>query len=430
MDHEISSFADATAFTRWVSGWQSPAPTTYQGGRELGFQRWFKFKEAFAPSFVKNVIDALPYRPKTILDPFGGSGTTAVTCQFLGITPSVIEVNPFLADLIESKLCPINLEYFLLAKERVERHARKICTKPLEQAYSLPPSFVEPGTNDRYIFSKETAREILSLRQVIDNIEAPEYRRILRVALASILVETSNCYVNGKGRRYRGGWQNRQGPDVFRSFSNACSRIAEDLAIALCRLESSYSLYRGDCRKQLAAIESGWDFCLFSPPYPNSFDYTDVYNIELWMLGYLASSEDNLALRRSTLRSHVQVSASRPERELPSRKFLAVYKKLDKARDDLWDRRIPEMVRDYFCDLADILELLHIGLKNGQFIGLVVGDSQYLEIHIGVAKILAELAPALGFKVESTKRVRSMRSSAQQGGNLKLGESLILLSRT
>lgn len=430
MDTEISGFANATAFSRWVSGWQSPVPTTYQGGNELGFQRWFKFKEAFAPSFVKSVIDALPYRPKTVMDPFGGSGTTAVTCQFLGITPSVIEVNPFLADLIESKLCSINLEYFLLAKDHVERHAKKIRSHTLELASALPPSFVEPGTNERYIYAKKTAQEILALRQAIGDLEAPEYQRILRVALASILVDTSNCYINGKGRRYRSGWQTRQGPDVFPSFSKACSRIAEDLAIALCRPVSSYSLYRGDCREQIAAIESGWDFCLFSPPYPNSFDYTDVYNIELWMLGYLTSSEENLALRRSTLRSHVQVSASRPERELQSRKFSSVYKKLDKARDDLWDKRIPEMVRDYFCDLADILELLRERLNKGKFVGLVVGDSQYSDIHIGVAKILAELAPTLGFKVESTKRVRSMRSSAQQGGNLKLAESLIFLSKS
>ena len=38
------------------------------------------------------------------LDPFGGSGTTALACQFLGTEPITIEVNPFLADLIEAKL--------------------------------------------------------------------------------------------------------------------------------------------------------------------------------------------------------------------------------------------------------------------------------------------------------------------------------------
>jgi site-specific DNA-adenine methylase len=429
MTLEISGRTETIAFSRWISNWESPSPTTNQGTHELGFQRWFRFKEAFAPSFVKEVIEGLPYKPKKVLDPFGGSGTTAVTCQFLGVQPSVIEVNPFLADLIESKLCAIDLDYFMLVKDEVERQAKKARTRSIEREYTLPPSFIEPGVNGRYIYSLKTAREILALRQAIERVERPEYKRILRVALASILVDTSNCYVNGKGRRYRRSWQTRVAPEVFSSFHDACACIAEDLAIALCRPVSNYSLYRGDCREQLKTIEPGFDFCLFSPPYPNSFDYTDVYNIELWMLGYLTSSQENIALRKSTLRSHVQVAASRAERELKSKHLQSVYKKLDKARGELWDKRIPEMVRDYFADLADIIELLGERLGKGKYVGMVVGDSQYRDIHIGVAKILSELAPSLGFKVESTKRVRSMRSSAQQGGNLKLAESLILLSK-
>lgn len=429
MDLDILEVTSNTAFSRWISSWESPAPTTNQNTNELGFQRWFKFKEAFAPSFVKDVIESLPYRPETILDPFGGSGTTAVTSQFLGLRPMVIEVNPFLADLIEAKLSTIDLRYFLLLRENIERQAKQLRNCSLERGYSLPPSFIEPGVRGRYIYSEETAREIFAIRQAIEGVKEPEYRRIFTVALASILVEASNCYVNGKGRRYRRGWQTRVVPSVLPSFHEACSRISEDLAIAICRPIAEYSLYRGDCRQQLKALQDPFDFCLFSPPYPNSFDYTDVYNIELWMLGYLKSPEENIALRRSTLRSHVQVSASREERHIASKKFESVFKKLAKARDLLWDKRIPEMVRDYFADLADVLELLCSHTDKGKYVGMVVGDSQYRDIHIDVAKILAEMAPSLGYKVESRKRVRSMRSSAQQGGNLKLAESLILFSK-
>jgi hypothetical protein len=419
---------ESVAFDRWLSNWESPAPTTNQGTHELGFQRWFRFKEAFAPSFVKNVIDSLPYKPTAILDPFGGSGTTGVTCQFLGIQPLVIEVNPFLADLIESKLCSIDLDYFLLAKDEVERLAKQ-SYQEIGLSKLLPPSFVEPGIKGRYLYSQETARKIFALIKEIDAIKSSDCRRLLRIALASILVDSSNCYVNGKGRRYRSDWQSRTPPDVFADFHDACVGVSEDLAIALCRPVTDYKIYRGDCREQLKKIENQFDFCLFSPPYPNSFDYTDVYNIELWMLGYLTSSQENLDLRKSTLRSHVQVAITRPERELKSKELENVYKKLVDARKELWSNRIPEMVRDYFADLADILELLHNRLDKGKFVGMVVGDSQYVDIHIGVASILAELAPSLGFKVESTEIVRSMRSSAQQGGNLKLAETLILFSK-
>jgi len=37
------------------------------------------------------------------------------------------------------------------------------------------------------------------------------------------------------------------------------------------------------------------DAAIFSPPYPNSFDYTDVYNLELWVLGYLDDASEPCA---------------------------------------------------------------------------------------------------------------------------------------
>ncbi|MDP1363097.1 DNA methylase N-4/N-6, partial [Klebsiella variicola] len=63
----------------------------------------------------------------------------------------------------------------------------------------------------------------------------------------------------------------------------------------------------GDSRTALQQVDQQADLIVFSPPYPNSFDYTDIYNVELWVLGYIGSSADNLTLRNQTLRSHVQI---------------------------------------------------------------------------------------------------------------------------
>ena len=82
--------------------------STAQGVANVPFQRWFKFKEAFSPKFVHNTIQKSLIKVDKILDPFGGSGTTALAAQLMGINPTTIEVNPFLADLIESKLTEYN----------------------------------------------------------------------------------------------------------------------------------------------------------------------------------------------------------------------------------------------------------------------------------------------------------------------------------
>ena len=91
-------FADPAASTSRESAvGSSIAPvTTNQDGKGTAFQRWFHFKEAFSPSFVSAAIASLKYRPKHIADPFGGSGTSAITAQLLSIDATTVEVNPFL----------------------------------------------------------------------------------------------------------------------------------------------------------------------------------------------------------------------------------------------------------------------------------------------------------------------------------------------
>src|SRR5262249_2711820 len=86
------------------------------------------------------------------------------------------------------------------------------------------------------------------------------------------------------------------------------------------------------------------DIAVFSPPYPNSFDYTDVYNVELWMLGYLRDSADNLALRSATLTSHVQVLRGYPSVPDGSEFLYDTVARLEELAPDLWNSRIPGMI--------------------------------------------------------------------------------------
>ena len=99
------------------------------------------------------------------------------------------------------------------------------------------------------------------------------------------------------------------GSDIMRAFEAAFLAAIEDICRYGNRPCSDYTLLRRDAREAVAE-SARCDFALFSPPYPNSFDYTDIYNVELWMLGYLKTRADNLGLREATLRSHVQIKRS------------------------------------------------------------------------------------------------------------------------
>lgn len=397
----------------------------------MPYQRWFKFKEAFAPSFVVETINSLPYKPRRCLDPFGGSGTTALSCQFLGVQSTTIEANPFLADLIESKLSRYDIHELRDTFQTATRSARKnVAVRSLDDSFpGAPGTFVEPGEGGRWIFNREVAQSILALRLEIDRVSETRHKRFLRIMLGSKLVEISNVTVNGKGRRYRGSWRKRSisGDDVFSAFEEACLAGLVDIEGFRRRSYPEYMVLRGDARKLVGQCSSV-DFILTSPPYPNSFDYTDIYNLELWVLGYLKSRADNRVLRESTIRSHVQIAHHEEElaASLPPT-LRSTYRRLVRCRSRLWNRHLPEMVCHYFEDIGKVLAGCRAILRDGGYLVMAVGNSRYGGVLIDVPKILSDIVGDLGFQLIKKEPVRSMRSSAQQGGRQVLKESLVWL---
>ncbi|MNF05379.1 hypothetical protein D3C80_2050900 [compost metagenome] len=58
---------------------------------------------------------------------------------------------------------------------------------------------------------------------------------------------------------------------------------------------------------------------------------------------------------------------------------------------------------------------------------MVVGDSKYANTKISVSEILMDISQNLGYSRVSSREVRQMRTSSQQGGALQLAESVVEL---
>jgi hypothetical protein len=349
---------------------------------------------------------------------------------FLGVHPRTIEVNPYLADLIESKLCqydPIGLSADF---GRVVRLSYETLPQIECLSNNAPSTFYEPGESGRWIFNQPIAERLSCLLQAISKVDNLAHSRLFKSLLGGVLVEASNIIVNGKGRRYRSNWASRVIPnnyldDLFQvSVKNAIGDIARHGA----RKYKNYSLYRGDSRI-LAGESGGVELCIFSPPYPNSFDYTDVYNVELWALGYLSSKESNRELRNKTLSSHVQIHRGYEKEPLDSDVLIMVMSALTKVRDKLWNKNIPEMVGGYFADLLKVIEGVKVNLSKDGTMWMVIGDSKYAGVMIPSAKILVELLVVRGWRLITVEPFRSMRVSAQQGGQYGLDETLLVMQK-
>ena len=432
MQTEVLTWADVEKACVQFGDWTGDRPIstmgTNAGAQTLPFQTWRRFKEAFAPELVERALSETAGTVHHIVDPFGGSGTTALAAQFFGVKPTTIEVNPFLADLIESKIASLDFD---LAAEAFGRVVECVARGYEAKRPAFPgasATFIEPGRDGRYIFSRAVARRLLAYRAAIELVQDKASQRLFRVVLASTAIPASNVVVSGKGRRYRQRWRERESPPevIDELFRDGVLQALHDLRRFAARRCLEYCVLRGDARTLTDAI-GPHDLAVFSPPYPNSFDYTDVYNVELWAMGYLRSREANKRLRQATLRSHVQLLRSFDVGGVSSAALTATIDALRQVRQDLWNPHIPEMIGGYAGDLATVLSGLSNGLRPRGRVYIVVGDSRYAGVDVPVAVILAETAEALGYDVLALESCRSMRSSPQQGGRHELGENLVVL---
>ena len=406
---------------------------TNTGATPLPFQDWRTIKEAFAPELIYRAISESSLNVTHCLDPFGGSGTTGLACQFLGVHPTLAEVNPYLSDLIEAKLARYNSDTAIFREHsRVVEAAASRCPTDIATRFaSAPPTLIEPGLKGRWIFDLPVAQRIVALHDAMKDLADPRHYRLFRVLLGGILEEVSNVVVRGKGRRYRTNWKERQltADQVSVAFDTRVRRAVSDIFRFRNRATMSYDLIRGDSRASLDADLSQYELTVFSPPYPNSSDYTDVYNLELWMLEYLKDKDANRKLRSATLSSHVQIRRDFDSPVVDSPRLKIVLDSLYLEREYLWNPYIPDMIRGYFADLLRVLANVRIRLASRGMAWIIVSDSRYATVHVPVSEILQELVQQCGWTVRSAEPSRSIRTSAQQGAKPHLVEQLLVLQK-
>ncbi len=268
-----------TLYTLWTRGRDISSLGTNDGAIPLAFQKWHNFKEAFAPELIFEAAGTVDGAVTSCLDPFGGSGTTALSCQMLGIDSTTVEISPYLADVVRAKLYSYEPDTLVAQLREVRRSSRRASPDLEPLRATLPPTFIEPGINGRWIFDTEVAIALVSLLEAIDTVSVEEVanRRFFRVVLGGMLTEVSNVLVSGKGRRYRRNWQERklEESEVWSLFAARAESAVEDVINFAGRPSVRTMVVQGDSRAQVFADE--FDMSVFSPPYPNSFLTTRMY---------------------------------------------------------------------------------------------------------------------------------------------------------
>lgn len=396
---------------------------SYVGNKSVPVLRLYRYKEAFALSFVESFISRFGLTEEDyIFDHFCGMGTTLFAAAKKGI-PS-IGVDKLPIALFVAKTLPL---FYSIKPGQIKEKFEKL----KRQVQHVSPA---PIASDVAIMKVAFPSDILlSLRKwktVIDDLKPP-LNDIFLLLFFSILEQCSYTSKDGQFLRLI---QEKTVAVPQEALEKKVFEAERDLhLIKKFRWDQSVylpSVYLGDTRnlmeinflQQPTAI-------ITSPPYVNRYDYTRTYSLEL-CFHFVRNFEEMKAVRFGIIRSHIESKVQ--VHELPPHPAVKEVIDILEEKDKLNNPRIPYMITGYFLDMQRVIKEWARVLAKGARVAMVVDNVRFEGELIPVDLILSDMAEEEGFRVDEIIVARYKGNSSQQMGKygrVPVRESITLWTR-
>lgn len=378
----------------------------FKPNRTRPIHRWYPFVEGYSSELVDWAIGETRVNAPRVLDPFGGSGTTALAVAEHNLDSWYCEVNPFLAWLADVKINQVQLikDEAMLAPLLKLRNLLETARKT-PRVGRLSANGLVAVERKRQFFPKGVAAQVVNTLDWLDHYAHGPVRELGRAAVAVSLVPSSYMIRRTDLRRRTNGDPK---PIAFADcLVRALNEIIEDANPSNRRWSSRGTKVAGDMRSLVAPPDVKFDLIVTSPPYLNGTNYCRNTKLEMIALGFIS---DESGLAKSRLESitaginNVSGRRSVPE-EIEEVEQIA--RKLDIST---YDRRIPQLVRLYFSDMrAGLIALRSAASENANFF-LDIGDSRFAGVHIPTDELLVKVAEQVGWTHVESFLVRERRS--------------------
>lgn len=418
---------------------------TANTNQNIPVQRWFHLKEAYSLHLLEQLLSDWGIRTDhihRILDPFCGVGTTLMASQKLAQTlgrhdiESIgIERNPFLHFATQTKIHWHDFDTTSLRKQTA--HLMNGAVKPGSRPI---PNLSTLRRTD--IFEPQVLELVLGFYEAIQrDVIEPSDRAPLLLGYASVLEDVSGVRKDGRALRVQ---PNKQRSEVRPALQEAWDRILSDISAAPAIFRPIRTqAYLGDGRTLSIDAEPSpalglFDVIMFSPPYLNNIDYTEVYKLELWLSGFIDTQEEFKNQRLRTMRSH-------PSVRFPDPVTMSADPRLQRVSDIL-HRLIESLPRDqyfaarsrifmgYFDDMYRSLQSQIQVLNPGGWIFCVVGNSLHgsadrskPRIPVASDLLIAVIAKAIGLDVMGIQVARHL--TRRSPGSHYLRESILAMRK-
>lgn len=428
---------------------------SYQLNKKNILHNWLKYKEGFSANLVNILLDEMGViSGDWIMDPFIGSGTTALVCQMRGINTIGYDIMPISTVAIKAKAAV--MKYDINEIQHLIQHISNLVV-PDNYHRELPHISITNSAypkknevflayihdwNEQTIYYSPEVKNLLTLC-IINSLERCSYTiksgQYLRWDCRSKKVQDANKARAAKGQKLLSEKFIRE------EILDSKKTILEELSHALADIDLFQKSNVNTAQAQINFIQRSVLYelplvednkirgVITSPPYCNRYDYTRTYALELV---YLGVDENKIKKMRQELLSCTVENKSKIDslRDYYSsigqaNRFNYIYKVIKenkifteimtalskrKENGDLNNNAIIRMVEGYFTELAFIYAELYRICKTGAMVAFVNDNVRYGGEIIPVDFLCSSFAEQFGFRVKTIYTLKQQKGNSSQ----------------
>lgn len=427
---------------------------SYQLSKKDCIHGWLKYKEGFSASLVKQLLtDFNVQKGDWVIDPFMGSGTTALVSTLAGINSIGYDILPMseIAITAKSNIYKYNISELkdILSKFENEQ-------LPEDFNGKSPALGITEGA-----YPLETDKQLAYYTKWFDNAAFSDEAKILiKLCCLNTLEQISYCAKDGQYLR----WDIRS-PKMVEANAERAAKGKRPIVVELNKgdLPDFKTVMTEELKKVISDIEeiqakngasematstfiegsslfkmtqlpdNMLSACISSPPYCNRYDYTRTYALELAYLGVDRARFNQLRqdLLSCTVENKPKIEAiqnhyaaiNRPQdfqRILNIARNNSVLQEINSAllQRSKWgeinNKGVLKMVDGYFTELTFLFAELYRVCKVGAKVAFVNDNVRYAGEVIPVDFLTTLLAEQVGFKPLKVYSLRQQKGNSSQ----------------
>ena len=388
---------------------------TFKGNLEHTRYGWLRLTPAHSIHLISELLNMTSGGEQRVLDPFCGTGTTALVCAERGIECDTTDINPFLLWVSRAKTYSYShndLAAFKAASSKVIEAMRSTECVP---SWLPPLHQIEKWWDKRVL--NALARAISEIRELGKSLPEGAYN-LLNIAFCRTMIEHANVSfghqsMSFKKKEIRRFFLETQEDLVIESWERSVSLL---LKSASTPVSSITQMILQDARKLSATLEvDRYTLVVTSPPYPNRMSYIRELRPYMYWLDYLDNGRDAGELDWQAIGGTWGCATSNLNRWEPNSQIKIPFDNFYGLLADIATHSplLARYVHKYFEDMVMHCNELFTVVKPGGTIHYIVGNSKFYDVLLPVETIFASLFRAVGF-VDTDIRVIRKRSSKKE----------------